>query len=299
MRRPFSASDVLRLWEGLPPLDDAFRGFLVAHALPAGEPNTPAVVGGLRWLGAPRGICVGEATVHRVDPSRVVDTFRGGSCSVGLSGWGHGGLFRGGVHTHVNLARGVERTRARSERMKVAERELEAAGGALRLAAAAVEAAQATHDRGTASLSPRDDDVPRDKRRSSTTLPVYLLVQNWHDPGAACAACVALSPHRALAAGLRAALHSTGSCTLRLFQSVAAGCVVATLVGGVYAVRPRRLGRPPPARSVTPYPLLTLTRPPLAADRRCTCTRPIPWSRIRSTWCALPSLPSNPLMSST
>ena len=76
MRRPFSASDVLRLWEGLPPLDDAFRGFLVAHALPAGEPNTPAVVGGLRWLGAPRGICVGEATVHRVDPSRVVDTFR-------------------------------------------------------------------------------------------------------------------------------------------------------------------------------------------------------------------------------
>jgi hypothetical protein len=220
-------------------------------------------------------------------------------CSVGLSGWGHGGLFRGGVHTHVNLARGVERTRARSERMKVAERELEAAGGALRLAAAAVEAAQATHDRGTASLSPRDDDVPRDKRRSSSTLPVYLLVQNWHDPGAACAACVALSPHRALAAGLRAALHSTGSCTLRLFQSVAAGCVVATLVGGVYAVRPRRLGRPPPARSVTPYPLLTLTRPPLAADRRCTCTRPIPWSRIRSTWCALPSLPSNPLMSST
>ena len=97
-----------------------------------------------------------------------------------------------------------------------------------------------------ATLRSHDGDTKKKPPRSLTTLPVYLLVQNWRDPAAAAAACArwlplaecaALSPHRALWRGGTSLVVGVTTCTLSLAQSVAAGCLVAMLVGAVYAVR--------------------------------------------------------------
>lgn len=86
----------------------------------------------------------------------------------------------------------------------------------------------------------------KDKPPLLTTLPLYLLVQNWRDPAAAAIACArwlplaecaALSPHRALWRGGKSLVVGVTTCTLSLAQSVFTGCLVAMLVGSVYSVR--------------------------------------------------------------